>query len=278
MTHQQHRISIIIPTIGSGPLEYLIEALDSAKSITSSGLVDKIIIVDNSNSPKLNELFSRYAAENNKFNHVIEPNQMTMAQCWNLGLSLVESQWVLYLHDDDVLNPEEFKKIEESQLRNDVGFIAFDFEKLVKKKLSYISIQNGVEGIIKNTPKFISTIYNVEKLRKIGGWDAKGGYALDLLALVKLSLLYGDLKINRSLGKYRIHEQNASSLQNRSEAYGDAIPYILNTLFPIISDSHLRRTLCFYLLSFTYPNDALIQKSINFLLRVFKIRGWFINF
>lgn len=273
---QINDISIIVPTIGSGPIEYLIEALESANSISNCSLLKEVIIIDNSNSTKLNSILAQYTLNKPKFRHVIENNKMTMAECWNYGLDQTASNWILYLHDDDIINTDVFKEIDLNLLKNDVGYIAFDFQKLSNNRASYISIESGVRGAIKNTPKFISTLYNAKKLRKIGGWDEQGGYALDLLALIKLSHLFGDHKVDRALGKYRIHEQNASSLDKRSKAYGDSIPYIFTEVFSMIDDLDIRKLLAFHLFTFTYPNQTVFQKGINWILRKFGFNAWII--
>lgn len=271
-----NKVSIVIPTIGSSPIEYLIESLDSALAVANHPLLDKIFIIDNSNDENLNNLFLKYSAKNDKFEHHRVAEKLSMAECWNKGLEVTTSRWVLYLHDDDILNIKEFMKINSNELNHDVGFIAFDFHTLIENSISLVSIKSGVEGIIRNTPKFVSTIYNTERLKSIGGWDEKAGYALDLLALVKLCHLFGDYKINRCLGRYRIHTQNSSSLDKRSKAYGDAIPYIFAEIFSLIEDQKIRKLLAFHLFTFTYPNQTIFQKGINWVLRKFGLNAWII--
>ena len=45
---------------------------------------------------------------------------------------------------------------------------------------SFLDVQDGVRGILGNTPKLVSTIFNKKKFDSIGGWNNDYGYFLDL--------------------------------------------------------------------------------------------------
>ena len=86
-------------------------------------------------------------------------------------------------HDDDILNYKEL--IIFLKYFKDVGFYSYDFHALNGTRKKYIKRDSGINGIIENTPKFVSTIFNTKHLKSIGGWDNDAGYFLDILILLK---------------------------------------------------------------------------------------------
>ncbi|MCP4914411.1 MAG: glycosyltransferase [Oligoflexia bacterium] len=268
-------ISLIIPTIGTGPKNYFESTIKNATQ-TSSQVVNEILVIDNSH----NDDFSIYAQNfinsfnDQRFNIVKTPEMLSMANNWNYALQQTSNPWHLYLHDDDLLNLDIFNNIQVSSLK-DVGFISFDFDILNEGSLKRVHRSSGINGILQNTPKFVSTIFSTKYLNEIGGWKDEAGHALDLLAFVKLEKLYSSDHISQSLGQYRLHDENASSKKKRAKGYGNGLPYVISECFKVIEEPKERKELLFHLTSFTYPNDTFLKRSFNFIFRLFGFNAWF---
>ncbi len=268
-------IEIIIPTIGNCSDFFLNQALRSAHE-TREDLVSKIHILDNSQNAlfqnTLKKLLLNYDDSRFKLHNI--PRRLGMAENWNLGLENVSAPWLIYLHDDDYLNVKALNSISLSSFE-DKGFISFDFIALRNRGKRKVSRLPGLNGVLKNTPKFVSTIISTDKLKAIGGWDPKALYALDLLAFIKLECIYSSQHFSKNLGYYRLHSENASATNLRNRMYGDALPYVLDECFQLVKDSQLRREILFHLSSFIYPNNSKAKKGINLLLRLVGFRAWF---
>jgi glycosyltransferase involved in cell wall biosynthesis len=268
------KLSLIIPTIDSAHRDYLNESLQSAMK-TSPDIVDEIIIFDNSKSSGFKTHLETLISNDKRVSVHSFNETFSMAECWNKGLELVKNPWHLYLHDDDILNAEEINRLDMATFE-DVGFISFDFNKLVNQTRSLTSRETNLNGIIKNTPKFVSTILSTKKLKEIGGWDHNAGYFLDLLAFIKLHVLFGSKHNNTVLGDYRIHPNNASSLSKRSKGYGEKLPYVLNELYPHITQESMKKSLLFHMISFSYPSTKLSSRITARLLRYIGKETWFL--
>src|SRR5262245_39810099 len=94
-------VSVIIPTHDRPQM--LKEAVDSVLAQTFHDF--EIIIVMNGASAESLDMGHRLAA--NAKNKIVEMEDSTLSASRNLGLSLVESEWVAFLDDDDIWFPEK---------------------------------------------------------------------------------------------------------------------------------------------------------------------------
>lgn len=264
------KISIIIPTIGSPSKDVIQESLESA--LNSNGNIwSQIIIIDNSKSDQ----FHRFLIDTCGKDRRVEIHQvntsLTMAECWNEGLQYVQNEWIVYLHDDDILKSENLPK---NVLNKNIGFINFGFEVFGNESWTYYPKLKGLKGICINTPKLVSTIINTKALKAIGGWDLQSGYYLDFLAFLKLDFQFGSESYTQVLGKYRLHASNASSQKSRNQKYGDALPYVISEAFKIVKDETQRREILFSTISFTYTNNAKSKKILSKVVNFFGQKAW----
>lgn len=268
-------IDLIIPTIGNCSIHFLRQALSSANQLDKS-LVHEIHILDNSQDSSFFESLGELVRSFNDSRFVIHqiPERLGMAENWNFGLAKITSPWHLYLHDDDYINVNVFNSLKLSELP-DKGFVSFDFMAVRENTQELIQRKPGLNGIIHNTPKFVSTLISTQKLKDIGGWNSKALFALDFLAFVKLESSYSSAHLSKTLGFYRIHSDNASSENQRNKMYGNALPYVLQECFTLFDDPAIRRKLLFHLSSFTYPNNSKVKKATNYLLKLFGLKAWF---
>lgn len=263
-------ISIIIPTIGSPSREIITESLNSALE-SDAKLWSQIIVVDNAKEASFTEFLNQKLGEDSRVEIHSINESMTMAECWNYGLNLVKNDWHLYLHDDDIL---ESKSIDSEHLNDELGFINYGFDVFGDENWTYIPQKPGIEGILENTPKFVSTVLNTKNLREIGCWDNRSGYFLDFLAFIKLHSQFGSRSVKKSAGRYRLHPTNASQKANRNQKYGDHLPHVLEECFKIIKDEKQRKEIIFATCSFTYPNDSLLKKIVSNSSKLFGIKAW----
>lgn len=269
-------ISIIISTIGNCPENYMRQAIESALQ-TSQEITKEILIIENSQNNEINNFFLQYKKDQ-RIKIIRAQERLNMADCWNLGLEHCTQKWHLLLHDDDFINSKVFNQLSLKTLNDDnFGFISFDFYLLKNKRIKGIRREGSLEGIIKNIPKFVSTLVHNKNFKEIGGWDAEAGHGLDILQFIKLHQKYSSLHINNFLGAYRIHTNNASNRLSRESSYSKSLPYILTQCYKEISDVKMRRKLTFLLTSFSYPHQSFISRAISFILGKLGKRLWFEN-
>lgn len=263
-------ISLVIPTIGVPSQKMIKESLESALK-SSPKLWTQIIIVDNSKQDDFHHFLTEMTRGDSRVEiHKIN-DSMDMAQCWNKGLEYVTNPWVLYLHDDDVLLPDGLTN---EDLKSDAAFINFGFKVFGSQNWKYIPQIKGVKGILTNTPKLVSTLINSDSLKDIGGWDSEAGYFLDLLAFVKLDYHYHSVINSKILGKYRLHNQNASLVHARNEKYSSHLPYFLAETFKLYIEEDIRRMILFASISFTYPNNSILKKLLSKTSNFFGRKAW----
>ncbi|MCF8057788.1 MAG: glycosyltransferase family 2 protein [Bacteriovoracaceae bacterium] len=263
-------ISIVIPTIGSPPLEIIKESLSSGKN-SPPEIWTQIIVVNNSNDSS----YAKFLQEEMQSDPRVEifhiEEKLNMAQCWNIGLGKVKEEHTLFLHDDDVLISENLPL---SKLKNIKSFINFGFDVFGAENWTYTPKIYGIQGICTNTPKLVSTIFKTSALRDIGGWDENSGYFLDFLAFLKLHQRYGSDSSTETLGKYRLHPSNASAKERRNEAYGDRLPYVLGEIFSVVKGEDMRREVLHAMLTFAYPNDSTKKKFFSAVAKSIGIQSW----
>jgi hypothetical protein len=200
-----------------------------------------------------------------------------MGRNWTAGLAFVTRPWVIIHHDDDYLEASSFEDIKE-YLNSDVGFISFDHFLVGRNnQIRRANRSDGLTGILENTPKFISTIFNVEKVKSLNAWEDRFGYFLDLVLLIKLQQKYSSIHVPIAAGYYRLHADNASNKDKRTSGYLAYVPVVIAELFPLISDPNLRKNLLFHLASYSCPHINLGQKLVSKFAKLIGLKAWVIS-
>jgi glycosyltransferase involved in cell wall biosynthesis len=258
-------ISIIIPTIGR--IDTIKRAIKSAVLIDEK-FISQIIIINNSQSYEF-ELFLKHYCEkleDSRIEIMLLQKRYSMAESWNSATNNLKENWVIYLHDDDeLLNfNSQIEKIKNIILDNkNAGFIAFEYICSYKSKIFGLEkkVKRGFSGknsalrIIRNCPKLVSTIINVESLKRAGGWRDYYGYFLDLMLFLEISHNSPALFIEFPLGVYYLHEENESSVEKRAIHYGDYIPKVCAHIFNLYKDKNIRSEFIHMLGKFVYPQN-----------------------
>lgn len=269
-------ISIIIPTIGRSSTIGL--TLESACR-SSKAIVTEIVLVDNSADNVFGCWVRQCIADMKDSRLVLISNssKLSMADCWNVGLKTIHNSWVIFLHDDDYLNPSALDG--ELILNSNVGLIIFDYciqyESIfgVKKKL-LIRKKNGInkgESIINDCPKFAATIFNVTAIERCGSWSNDYGYFLDLVLMFKICKLFDAHFVNKELGTYVYHGENASSKQMRSRFYGDYIPATVSAVYELSSSDRERSAILKLCNNFVYSEFNEVDLRTKIKIKIIKM-------
>jgi hypothetical protein len=221
-------LHIGIPTIGR--LDYLDETIKTALQVKDE-VPHCTVTIYNFSKTKLS------IEENVNFSiNNVDLNNINLAICWNYILQNTQEEWLILLHDDDILQVNGFKDFNYSSDISQYGAIVGNYFLIDSSSQKINKSNNKIYGSnlsLGDTPKFCSTIYNVKKLKMIGGWDMKYGYGLDIVPLIKLEKTYGFFRHESEMGSYRIHNSNTFKentyhdyCSNFSTIYQDIIDYM----------------------------------------------------
>ncbi|WP_108125539.1 glycosyltransferase family 2 protein [Saccharospirillum mangrovi] len=116
----KNEISVVIPCTRPG---WLLQR--AVESVSKESSVKKIIVVFNGvNASYGYEQFKTYAAKNRKLHCMERPDVYSAPEARNIGLSLVTSDYVHFLDDDDFVLPDFYTKALASFKGNVVGVAA----------------------------------------------------------------------------------------------------------------------------------------------------------
>lgn len=275
----KNMITVVIPTVGRN--QTFGRAFDSAIR-TDQRFVSSIVVVDNSQSPQfrsyLNEVIAK--ANDNRVNVISHPDRVSMAKSWNSSLNTVRTAWVLFLHDDDELlnvnsHIDSILPILDKSLN--YGFVAFEFQchyysrifrtnrRVTRRWLKPISAMS----LLDECPKLVSTIINVEQLRKLHGFSDEYGNFLDLIAFLEIFKAANALFVPITLGVYHLHDGNESDITKRATGYGNYIPNACQRVFDLYEDHQVRSKFINTIQGFVYPQQR--NLASNILNRLFGI-------
>lgn len=267
-------ITVIFTTIGKATEQFIHDALISLAKVPRD-IISQIIVVDNSMDAAFHEsLKAKFFDYKLNAEFVYNSTKLQMGENWNTGLSIVKNSWVLYHHDDDILLPSSLSSLA-SELDINLGFISYDYFILGSSGQKRQILKHGLNGILETTPKYISTIFNTKFLIGIGGWEDCYGYFLDFAAMVKLNQLHGSKHINRPMGLYRVHAENASSRDKRQQGYGNFIHRVIFDLYQFVKSDDDRRKLVFHVSSYAFPHKTLVKRILSRVLGLFGFKVWF---
>lgn len=231
-------ISIAIPTYKRVSL--LKEAIESALSQRRCSPYE-VIVLDNDQSDRILEVVSLF--DPSRIGVYQNSTNLGMWGNMNRALDLAKGEWILMLHDDDLLLPDAlqvFERIISSSNDQEIGCLAGGVESLYEGSIRPLldtrqarirfpidekwHLTDNIVCVLDNmhfidTPKFCSSFFRRRYIKKIGGWNAKYyGYA-DLalfLRIVKDKKLFISKEV---FGRLRSHEANESHPNKLWETY-----------------------------------------------------------
>lgn len=122
----------------------------------------------------------------------------------------------MLLHDDDLIDPGFVSTCVTAMREREVGFVQTGARTingnggLVRSRENRREGENLFalfDGVLKGeaVTYLCNTLYNAEKLRRIGGFQSKGFAYQDVIANLKLAHGHGWIDIKEPLASYRIH-------------------------------------------------------------------------
>ena len=272
-------ISIVIPSVGRS--DTIEKSLVSAQA-TEKSLVKEILVLDNSQSQKFNSRLKNFIEKLNdeRFTIIEYEERRPMAQSWNGAFEYISQPWVLYLHDDDEILPDNFNSLTNCLNEyKESSFLSFDYVVGLKLRSKGQEIRSerekslkgsACQKILSDCPKFVSTIISVKCLEEVGGWPEDAGYFLDLVGFIELASLKTPQFLNNVIGIYNIHDDNESSISKRDQMYGQFIPIVSERIFYKLRTEEERRQFVRLLNGFVYPS-----KNRNLIFRLARKLGMF---
>jgi hypothetical protein len=153
------------------------------------------------------------------------PDRVDFAHSFNRTLDAVRTPWALILPDDDFLVRSNakiaFERAAHDRLVHDVGFVAFGWYCL--KGGRYVPNRfhrPSLSAVLSSTPKLCTTLFNMRRVRDLGGFAQMGGF-VDAELLGRLACEFDAVIAPVRAGVYRMHEGQEST--RMQAVYG---PYV----------------------------------------------------
>lgn len=209
-------ISFIIPTYKCKP-SVLRDALNSA--LNQLGFDDyEVLVIDN--DPEVNcsmqQLIESY--KNKKIVYYKNSENIGMFGNWNRGAELSRSNWVAYLHDDDIASPYFLKSCFRFLKDNTIAIVkpdnakfsnskGLDFYEPKDLKLEQLSLIDFIWGCQIGAPSNI--IFNRNVILQLGGFNPNYFPSADYVFAINCAKDFKVYKIPFVLGGYRIGENES---------------------------------------------------------------------
>jgi glycosyltransferase involved in cell wall biosynthesis len=209
-------ISIVIPTYKCKP-SVLKETLDSALGQAEFHNYE-IILIDN--NPEINcstqQLIESY--NNKKIIYYKNNENIGMFGNWNRGAKLSDSEWVVFLHDDDIMSPYFLVSCFTFLKDQSIGILKplntkfsdsnkVKFEKPRNLKIERLRLIDFIWGCEIGAPTNI--IYNKNALFEIGGFNNDFFPSADYVVAINFVKKYSVYRVPFELGGYRVGENES---------------------------------------------------------------------
>ena len=124
------KISIIIPMYNVE--KYLRRCLNSVQNQTFTEW--EAICVDDGSPDNSGVIAEEYAKKDNRF-IVVHKENSGVSDARNVGLDLVNGEFVLYLDSDDFIHPQTLEILYKSAVDNNADMVAFKFDAVARKEM-----------------------------------------------------------------------------------------------------------------------------------------------
>lgn len=217
-------VSIVIPTFRR--VDTLEEALQSA--VSQHGCDYEIIVIDNDwNNIETENLVRRYSRDN-LFYYQNDSN-IGMIGNWNRGIELARGEWIVLLHDDDILHPDFLASVIhhcQSHAQLVCGKVLFGGHN--DAKIFWSNVTNGnykksagyeksafsvpIDRFLRaNQCFFPAIIFKKDSVMRLGGFNEAAYPIHDYVMWMQLGLQNGIRKVDSLLGFYRVSDFHASA-------------------------------------------------------------------
>ena len=264
-------ITAIFLTIGPTKHVFVERAITSVLSLPPR-IVTHILVVDNSQSDSWHDYLTARFSADPRVSFLRHPCRIGLCDNWNSPLSAVETQWLMYHHDDDEVIPEAWAGVAAMLDGDHALVVGGHLLKRPGRMVRSLASPRTVMDMFDNCPKYISTIIRTDLLRLQGGWDAAAGHFLDLDGFLHLAIKHGWRAYPSTLGLYRLHGSNIGQ-HSVARHYGDYLPHVLARIFSLTGDPVLRSYACHRLFDYALPATGLAHRIFRGVAR--KLNRWF---
>lgn len=265
------KYTIAIPTFKR--VKLLQETIECA--INQEGFNDyDIIVVDN--DPDRDCETERFLKKinNKKISYYKNSKNIGMTGNWNRLFELAVGDYLIMLHDDDLLYPNYLSTINKLQIKFNFAFDAiypkynyYDNNILseppiqnINKYLEYIKLTTKDFALSNIIGAPVGVCFNRNKVIEIGGFDESYYPSLDYAFYVKFSFFFKSIKLwNNEISIYRIHE-NESQNSNTLLGFIEKDKIIRRE---IILNNYKKWVLELFNYYYEYSNLIYIKKSAN---------------
>jgi GT2 family glycosyltransferase len=210
------RATFLMSTYDAGP--YLRPALDSILAQTVSDW--RLVAVDDGSSDGTRDVLREFASDERVRVELFEENRGQTAAL-NHGLSLVETEWVARLDQDDLSRPERIER-QLAYLRANPGVVAVgswcDFVDDSGEKVGEFrppsdpgAVLRQLYSSLEHNPLAHSAMtYSAEEARAVGGYPSDLSYAQDTALWLRLAERGRIANVPEPLVQIRTHEGQTS--------------------------------------------------------------------
>lgn len=215
------RLTIIITTFNRK--ELLIESLESA-ICQKTKYPYKILLIDNCSSSSIvssPDFLAKYSSKNVTI--VINRDNYGMFGNMNQGASIANTEYISYLHDDDIYSDNFVEEVMDTLTRHSnisslhVGVSRISKGERIEKKLSNKLRKSPVYDVLFNGPVApTGIVFKRDDFLKYGGYNENYHPTADYCLAVLMSYFTNYYKLQKSLCYYRVEDNDSLKAETLS--------------------------------------------------------------
>ena len=251
---------------------YMPDAVQSAVNQKYPNL--EIVISDNCSTDNTEEVIRGF--DDPRIRYIRQPRNLGVNGNFNACLNAAEGEYFLLLHDDDLID-EDFIETCMSAVagKEPVGLIRTGTRVIDDVGRVMSEAPNDAVGLStgdlflrwfdrRTAMYFCSTMYHTERLKEVGGFQSKTELFQDVVAVARLSGMYGRVDIPEVKASFRRHGANNGS-RSRVEDWAEDSLYLLDVICEHAPEDEeaLRREGLPYLCRKNYRQASAIPSSVQ---------------
>lgn len=236
----EYLVSICIPTYNGA--KYLRKCLDSAISQTFSSI--EILVVDDCSSDETFAIANSYARQDRRIRLVRNEHNLGLVGNWNRCIELARGEWIKFLFQDDILEPECIEKMFAAS-RTDSSMIVCRRKFIIEDEpngsrkgllkymnkynmdkifpgMTEISSENFRKAVVKNPLKnFVgeptAVMLHRSVFHRFGLFNVHLIQICDIEYWIRVGLHTGLIYVPEDLAQFRIHSQGTTASNRGSK-------------------------------------------------------------
>ncbi|SIT51684.1 Glycosyl transferase family 2 [Paraburkholderia piptadeniae] len=228
--------------------QFLAEAIDSA--LAQDYMNTHIMVIDDGSTDGSRAIMEGYGT---RITSVFKDNGGQVS-AYNLGVQLVETDYVLFLDSDDVLYPGAVAEVMQRFERENPAKVQFRLDVIdpMSKRTGIFVPHSGINGDCRDlllggwlypSPPASGNAYSVKALRQIFPIPeaATNRYGADFYAIYGAALVGPISTIPKSLGGYRVNDDGARGVSFANSEQTDKAPKAFTARWATLRDIASRR-------------------------------------